>query len=183
MVRGEKWFIINLLDKEKNTLAIAKAWGGNGMKQAQVRNKKVMKGSKKRAVKYATTGKSSGPLLQKRPTTSNPPNSLQSFTTALHAWRRAWRTSRLQGPWRDKRKMTSKLIKIQQSHAINVSYKQVEDLRIIHIKKVIIRLPLGLKIHRMHKNKIFSIRISVHLRLFAHHTSTIHYFTNQQLRN
>ena len=55
--------------------------------------------------------------------------------------------------------MTRKIIKIQQSHAINVSYKQVEDLRIVHIKKVITRLPLGLEIHRMHKNKIFSIRI------------------------
>ena len=31
--------------------------------------------------------------------------------------------------------MTRKIINIQQSHAINVSYKQVEDLRIVHIKK------------------------------------------------
>lgn len=58
--------------------------------------------------------------------------------------------------------MIRKIIKTQQSHAINVSFKQVEDLRIVSIKKVIIRLPLGLEIHRMHKNKIFSIRISAH---------------------
>ena len=53
--------------------------------------------------------------------------------------------------------MIRKIIKIQQSHAINVSYKQVKDLRVVHIKKVITRLPLGLEIHRMHENKIFSI--------------------------
>ena len=78
--------------------------------------------------------------------------------------------------------MIRKTIKIQQSHAINVSYKQVEDLRIVHIKKVITRLPLVLEIHRMHKNKIFSIRILVHPCLSAHHTSTIHYFT-KHMRN
>lgn len=79
--------------------------------------------------------------------------------------------------------MIRKIIKTQQSHAINVSYKQVEDLRIVSIKKVIIRLPLGLEIHRMHKNKIFSIRISAHPCLLAHHTSTLHYFTKQHTRN
>ena len=79
--------------------------------------------------------------------------------------------------------MTRKIIKIQQSLAINVSYKKVEDLRIVHIKKVITRLPLGLKIHRMHENKIFSIQILVHPRLTAHHTSTNHHFTKQQLCN
>lgn len=79
--------------------------------------------------------------------------------------------------------MIRKIIKIQQSHAINVSYKQVEDLRIVHIKKVMNRLPLGLEIHRMHKNKIFSIRISVHPSLSAHHTSTNHHFTKQHMRN
>ena len=31
--------------------------------------------------------------------------------------------------------MIRKIIKIQQSHAINVSYKQVKDLRVVHIKK------------------------------------------------
>lgn len=79
--------------------------------------------------------------------------------------------------------MTRKIIKIQQSLAINVSYKQVEDLRIVHIKKVITRLPSGLKIHRMHENKIFSIQILVHPRLTAHHTSTNHHFTKQHLCN
>ena len=79
--------------------------------------------------------------------------------------------------------MIRKIIKIQQSHAINVSYKQVEDLRVVHIKKVITRLPLGLEIHRMHKNKIFSIQFSVHPRLTAHHTSTNHHFTKQHLCN
>ena len=79
--------------------------------------------------------------------------------------------------------MIRKIIKIQQSHAINVSYKQVEDLRIVHIKKVMNRLPLGLEINRMHKNQIFSIRISVHPCLLAHHTSTIHYFTKQHMCN
>ena len=79
--------------------------------------------------------------------------------------------------------MIRKIIKIQQSHAINVSYKQVEDLRVVHIKKVITRLPLGLEIHRMHENKIFSIQISVHPRLTAHHTLTNHHFTKQHLCN
>ena len=79
--------------------------------------------------------------------------------------------------------MIRKIIKIQQSHAINVSYKHVEDLRVVHIKKVITRLPLGLEMHRMHENKIFSIQISVHPHLTAHHTSTNHHFTKQHLCN
>ena len=70
--------------------------------------------------------------------------------------------------------MIRKIIKIQQSHAINVSYKQVEDLRIVHIKKVMNRLPLGLEI---------GFRISAHPCLLTHHTSTIHYFTKQHVRN
>ena len=65
--------------------------------------------------------------------------------------------------------MIRKIIKIQQSHAINVSYKQVEDLRIVHIKKVIIRLPLGLEIHRMQKNNLFNSDFSTPMSLCTSH--------------
>ena len=88
----------------KNVLVIAKAGGGNWMKHARIKKqeRKVMYGAKKRAthshIWYHRKMVSSLTPWWKTPTTSNPPNSLQSFTTALHAWRRAWRTSRLQGP-------------------------------------------------------------------------------------
>ena len=89
---------------QKNVLVIAKAGGGNWMKHARIKKqeRKVMYGAKKRAthshIWYHRKMVSSLTPWWKTPTTSNPPNSLQSFTTALHAWRRAWRTSRLQGP-------------------------------------------------------------------------------------
>lgn len=74
--------------------------------------------------------------------------------------------------------MIRKIIKIQQSHAINVSYKQVKDLRIVHIKKVIIRLPLGLEIHRMQNlfNSDFSTPMSIntsHINHSLFHQTTL----------